>query len=147
MSDSTVGLLAVGAVCVCAAFLLVAWRKGRPFTTGDVFRASRLSSGNHLLPTQVAVTPTSVVQYTPQWLGHFEHSIHIAHIASVTIDTNLLFADLYIETSGGSAPVRCHGHHKRDAKRMKDLIEGYQSAYYSDPHAGALLPEPRSTDR
>jgi hypothetical protein len=33
---------------------------------GDVFRASRLSAGNHLFPTQVLITPTSVVQHTPR---------------------------------------------------------------------------------
>jgi len=114
---------------------LYAWRKGRPFGAGqgEVFRASRLSRGNHLFPTQVLITPTSVVHHTPQWIGKLEHSIHIAHIASVRIETNLLFSDVYIETSGGAAPVSCHGHFKGDAVRMKQLIEGYQSAYYRAP--------------
>jgi hypothetical protein len=35
-----------------------------------------------------------------------------------------------IETSGGASPVKCHGHHKKDAVRMKALIEQYQTAYY-----------------
>ena len=136
MPDSTYGLLLILALAIVAAGAWLVQRKGRPFTTGDVFRASRLSSGNHLLPTQVAITPTSVVQYTPQWIGHFEHSIHMAHVSSVGIDTHLLFADVYIETSGGTAPVQCHGHRKRDALRMKDLIEQYQSAYYRDRPGG-----------
>ena len=33
-------------------------------------------------------------------VGRREHSIHIAHVASVGIDTNLLFSDVLIETSG-----------------------------------------------
>lgn len=133
MADSnTAILLLVAALGVVAVGVLLVARKGRPFTTGDVFRTSRLSRGNHLLPTQVAITPTSVVQYTPQWIGHYEHSIHMAHVSSVGIDTHLLFADVYIETSGGSAPVRCHGHRKGDAIRMKNLVEQYQSAYYRD---------------
>jgi hypothetical protein len=112
---------------------LLAWwvtRKNRPFTTGDVFRASRWTRGNHLFPTQVAITPASVIQYTPQWIGREEESIHVAHVASVRIDTHLVFSDVIIETSGGSDPVRCHGHHKSDAIKMKDLIEQYQSAQY-----------------
>jgi hypothetical protein len=125
-------LLGVGIVVVGALALAVVL-KGRPFMKGDVFKASRLSTGNHLFPTQVAITPTSVVHYTPQWIGKLEQSIHIAHVASVSIDTHLLFSDVYIETSGGTDPITCHGHHKRDAVRMKELIERYQSAYFRAP--------------
>ena len=109
------------------------WRKGRRFSTGDVFRASRFSRGNRLFPTQVLITPSSVVHFTPEIFGKREQSIHIAHISSVSIDTDLLFSDVIIETSGGSTPVRCHGHHKKDAIRMKALIEQYQTAYYRRP--------------
>ena len=97
-----------------------------------MFRASRLSRGNHLFPTQVAITPTNVVHYTPQWIGRREQSIHMAHVASVEIDTNLFFSNVVIETSGGSEPVRCHGHRKRDAIEMKRLINEFQTAYYRD---------------
>ncbi len=118
---------------VTAVVVLVVWlaaRKGRPFTTGDVFRASRWSSGNRLFPTQVAVTRDSVVQYTPRWIGHHEEVIHIAHVASVKISAGALLSDLEIETSGGSDPIRCHGHRKADAVKIKSLIEQYQGAYY-----------------
>lgn len=121
----------VAALAVLVVVLLVViWRKGRPFAPGDVFRASRLSKGNHLFPTQVLISPTSVVHYTPEWFGRLEHSMHMAHVASVRIDTNLMFSDLYIETTGGASPIRCHGHKKADAIRMKDLIEKYQTDYY-----------------
>jgi len=113
-----------------AAALFWIWSKGRPFATGDVFRASRLSRGNRLFPTQVLITPTSVVQYTPRWIGRLEETIHMAHIASVKIETRMLLSDLLIETSGGSDPIVCHGHGKGDAARMKTLIEGYQTEYY-----------------
>ena len=120
------------AVAASAALLVIVWvwRKGRPFAPGDVFRASRMSSGNHLFPTQVLVSPTSVVQYTPRWIGKQEETIHMAHVASVKIDTGLLFSNVLIETSGGSAPVVCHGHRKADAVQMKTLIEKYQTDYY-----------------
>ena len=124
-------LAAVAAIAV----LVVVWisRKGRPFTSGDVFRASRLSSGNRLFPTQVAITPTSVVQFTPQWIGKLEETIHMAHVSSVKIDTGVMFSDVLIETSGGSHPIRCHGHRKQDAVQMKALIERYQTDYYRPP--------------
>ena len=124
--------LAVG-LMLAALPLIFVWFKGRPFSSGDVFRASRMSQGNRLFPTQVLITPSSVVHFTPEMFGRREQSIHIAHISSVSIDTNLMFSAVIIETSGGATPVRCHGHRKRDAVRMKQLIEEYQTAYYRRP--------------
>ena len=106
------------------------WYKGRPFAEGEIFRASRLSRGNRLFPTQVLITPTSVIHFTPEVVGRREQSIHMAHVASVSINTNFMFSDVIIETSGGATPVRCHGHKKKDAARMKALIEQHQTAYY-----------------
>src|SRR5712692_1445834 len=83
---AVVGLLAV-----------MVWRKGRPFAPGDVFRASRLSGGSHLFPTQVLITSSSVVQYKPRWIGRQEETIHMAHVASVKIDTRLMLSDVLIE--------------------------------------------------
>jgi hypothetical protein len=123
----------IAAIMVAAVILLlmtVIWRKGRPFAPGHVFRASRLSSGNRLFPTQVQITPTAIVHHTPRWFGRTEHSIHVAHVASVRVDTGVVFSDVYIETSGGASPVKCHGHRKRDALEMKRLIEQFQSTYY-----------------
>lgn len=120
--------IAGGALIVAA--VLFFWRKGRPIAGEHVFRASRFSRGNVLMPTQVAVTRTSVVHYQPEIVGGREHSMHIAHVASVMIDRNLLFSDVVIESSGGTGAVRCHGHKKADAIEMKRLIEQYQSEYY-----------------
>ena len=120
----------VAAAAVLGGVAWVVWRKGRSFAPGDVFHASRLSAGNHLFPTQVLISPTSIVQYSPRWIGRQEESIHMAHIASVKIDTKLLLSDVLIETTGGANPIRCHGHHKGDAVRMKALIERYQGDYY-----------------
>ncbi len=64
----------------------------------------------------------------------------MAHIASVKINTGMLLSDVLIETSGGASPIRCHGHHKGDAVRMKELIEQHQDAYYQA--AGRPGPEP-----
>jgi hypothetical protein len=121
----------LGGAGVLAVVLVVAIvMRGRQIAGEHVFRASRWSRGNHLFPTQVAITPESVVHHTPQWIGRREQSIHMAHVASVEVDTNLFFSNVVIETSGGSEPVRCYGHRKRDAVEMKRLINKYQSDYY-----------------
>lgn len=113
--------------------LLFVWfiaRKGRPLPGTHVFRASRLSKGNRLFPTQVVISESSVTHFTPQWIGKLEESIHISHVASIKIDTNIMFSDVVIETTGGHNPVICHGHSKGDAVAMKRLIEELQSAFY-----------------
>src|SRR5512140_1382421 len=132
--------LALGiVVAVLVVLAAVVWRKARPFAPGDLFRASRLSRGNRIFPTQVLITPTTVVQYTPRWFGRYEETIHMAHISSVRIDTGVLLSNVYIETSGGANPIACHGHRKHDASRMKQLIEGFQTAYY---RRGGATPAP-----
>lgn len=132
MTDANPLLLWVlaGALIVAALLLTAIVIRGRRMPGEHVFRASRWSRGNHLFPTQVAILPDSVVHYTPQWIGRREQSIHMAHVASVEVDTNLFFSNVVIETSGGSEPVRCYGHRKRDAVEMKRLINQYQSDYY-----------------
>lgn len=121
-------------------FLWLVWLRGRHFAPGAVFRASRFSRGNRLLPTQVLITPTSVVHYTPGWIGREEATIHISHVASVKIQTGVLLSDVFIETSGGVSPVRCHGHRKGDAIEMKELIERYQNEYYRSGARPAAAP-------
>ena len=95
---------AAAAVVVLALLGVWVWRRNRTFMPGEVFRASRISRGNRLFPTQVAITPTAVVQYKPRWFGKQEQSIHLAHVASVNIDTGVLLSNVLIETSGGSDP-------------------------------------------
>ena len=120
----------VGALILAVVLIAAIVMRGRRMPGEHVFRASRWSRGNHLFPTQVAILPDSVVHYTPQWIGRREQSIHMAHVASVEVDTNLFFSNVVIETSGGSEPVRCYGHRKHDAVEMKRLINKYQSDYY-----------------
>ena len=135
------GSAALWGVVVAAALVLLVvlffWFKGRRLPGPHVFRASRLSRGNVLFPTQVAVSQTSIVHYTPEFVGGREQSMHMAHVASVLVDRNLFFADVMIESSGGASPVRCHGHRKADAVEMKRLIEQFQSDYYR-ARGGAL---------
>ena len=123
--------LAAGVVFVLAMFVLIVARKGRRMPGEHVFQASRLSRGNRLLPAQVAITPDSITLYQPQWIGKMENSIHIAHVSSIKIDTNLLFSDVLIETTGGHHPIVCHGHTKGDAVKIKQLVEKLQSERYA----------------
>jgi hypothetical protein len=128
MDPLTIGLGLVVLVFVAAAWWLR--RKSGRISGDHVFLASRLSRGNRLFPTQVKITPTSVVHYTPQWFGQLEQTINIAHVASVKVDTDMLFAHVCIETTGGHNAIHCRGHRKGDAMEMKGLIERFQTDYY-----------------
>ena len=68
----------------------------------EVFKASRWTKGNHLFRTVIEVSDQSVVRRKRSWLTVNEMSIHLSRVASVRIDTGLLFADLLIESTGGS---------------------------------------------
>src|SRR5262245_38672506 len=137
MSWSTIGIYAAVIVAVVLA-ILIGWvaMKGRTLPGEHVFRASRFSKGNRVFPTQVTITPNSITLYKPQWLGKEEESIHMAHVASIRIDTHLFFADVFIESSGGQNPIACYGHRKSDAVQMKDLIEHTQTAHYKKTQMG-----------
>ncbi len=99
-------------------------------TPSRIFRASRFTSGNFWFPAEVEVSPTAVTLRKRRLIGKKEESIHIAHIASIKIDTHIFFSDIMIESSGGENPEVCHGHTKGDAIAMKDLVEQYQTEYY-----------------
>ena len=130
----TIALVVVLLIVALAGMHL--YRKSRPLAGPHVFIASRLTSGNRVFPTQVLISPTTVVHYTPHWIGRHEHSINIAHVASVRIDTKLLFSDVFIETTGGQSAIHCRGHRKADAVEMKRLIEQFQTDYYKSAPRG-----------
>ncbi|MCC7044223.1 MAG: hypothetical protein IT183_10185 [Acidobacteria bacterium] len=113
--------------------LLVLWyilRKGRRLPGTHVFRASRISKGNRIFPAQVVISESSITHLKPQWIGKHEESIHISHVASIRIDTNILYSDVFIESTGGQNPIECYGHSKREAIEIKRLVEQFQSAFY-----------------
>jgi predicted small integral membrane protein len=125
-------IVIVGGILALLA-IYIHWKNKR--VTGDyVFRASRMTRGNRIFPAQVIVTSGSVTVVKPQWIGKFEESAHIAHISSIQIDTNMVFSDVLIETTGGHNPMVCHGHTKGDAVKMKQVIEQFQSAYFKSSH-------------
>lgn len=94
--------------------------------TENVFTASRLTSGNHLFPVRIAVSPERVSRIKASLLGSSEESISLSKVASVSIQTGLLWADIRIDSTGGANPILSHGHRKADAQAIRDLIERFQ---------------------
>lgn len=94
----------------------------------ETFQASRWTSGNLFFPTIIEVSDKSVLRRKRAWFQTDEMSIGINKVASVHIHTGMIWSEILIESSGGTDPIRSHGHHKSDALRIKELIEGYQRA-------------------
>lgn len=95
----------------------------------EMFKASRWTRGNFLFPTVIEVTDKAVTRHKRSWLRTDEISISISKVASVHIQIGMLWADILIESSGGTDPMKSHGHKKADAQRIRELIEAAQAAF------------------
>lgn len=91
-----------------------------------VFAASRWTSGNLLFPVRIEINRDRVARIKPQLFSSNEESIAIPKVASVNIQTGLLWSDIRIDSAGGSNPIVSHGHRKDDARAIRDLIERFQ---------------------
>jgi hypothetical protein len=93
----------------------------------ETFTASRWTQGNFLFPTRLVVSPLRVSRVKSKWFGSNDESIAMSKVASVHISTGVLWAEIRIESTGGTDPITSHGHRKADAARIRDLIERYQA--------------------
>jgi hypothetical protein len=93
----------------------------------EIFQASRWTKGNFLFPTIIEVTDKAVVRRKRSWFSKDEISMSIFKVASVHIQTGMIWSKILIESSGGTDPLASHGHRKADAVRIKELIENYQA--------------------
>jgi hypothetical protein len=93
----------------------------------ETFSASRWTQGNFFFPTRLIVSPQRVSRVKSRLFGSNEESIAMSKIASVHISTGVFWSEIVIESTGGTDPITSHGHRKRDAQRIRDLIETYQA--------------------
>jgi hypothetical protein len=98
-----------------------------PVSAGESFTASRWTRGNVFFPTRIVVTPLHVSRVKRHLFGSTEESIAILQVASVEISTGIIWSEITIESTGGADPIASHGHRKRDAIRIRELIETYQA--------------------
>ena len=103
--------------------------------TGETFTASRLTRGNLFFPTRIVVSPLHVSRVKTRLFGSTEESIAIPQVASVEIANGMIWSEIRIESSGGADPITSHGHRKRDALRIRELIETHQADRGTGPSA------------
>jgi hypothetical protein len=99
-----------------------------PTSAGETFTASRWTRGNVFFPTRIVVTPLHVSRVKRRLFGSTEESIAILQVASVEISTGIIWSEITVESTGGADPIASHGHRKRDAIRIRELIESYQAS-------------------
>ncbi|HTR42845.1 MAG TPA: hypothetical protein VMH87_14625 [Pseudomonadales bacterium] len=92
----------------------------------EFFKASRWTRGNFLFPTVIEVTENAIIRHKRSWFSKDEISYSISKVASVHIKTGMIWSDILIESDGGGDPLKSHGHKKRDALRIRDLIQAAQ---------------------
>ncbi len=102
----------------------------------ETFKASRWTKGNRIFPTVIEVNDTSVVRRKRTLFTKNEVSMHLQRVASVRIETGLLWSDVLIESTGGTDAITSHGHRKVHALRIKELIEAAQSQHLKGPDEG-----------
>ena len=93
----------------------------------ETFSASRWTQGNFLFPTKLVISPQRVSRVKSRLFGSNEESIAMSKVASVHISTGVFWAEIVIESTGGTDPITSHGHRKKDAQHIRDLIEQYQA--------------------
>jgi len=98
----------------------------QPSAGGETFIASRWTRGNLFFPTRIVVSPLHVSRVKPRLFSKTEESIAISQVASVQIQTGMIWSRISIDSTGGTDPITSHGHRKRDALRVRELIETYQ---------------------
>jgi hypothetical protein len=92
----------------------------------ETFTASRWTKGNFFFPTKLVVSPQRVARVKSRLFGCNEESIPMSKVASVHINTGVFWSEIIVESTGGTDPITSHGHRKKDARRIRDLIETYQ---------------------
>jgi len=95
--------------------------------TPETFKASRWTRGNLIFPTRIVVSPLHVSRVKPRLFGTTDESIAISQVASVQIRTGVIWSEIRIDSTGGADPITSHGHRKKDAIRIRELIETYQA--------------------
>ena len=79
------------------------------------------------LSASYSILVARVARVKSRLFGSNEESIAMSKIASVHISTGVFWAEIVIESTGGTDPITSHGHRKADAQRVRDLIEAYQA--------------------
>ena len=88
-----------------------------------VYTANRISANHNVLfPDRIDINEERVIYYKGALIGYQTTVIQRDHISSVRLISNILFADLIIESSGGRR-IEVNGLSKADAREAYELLQ------------------------
>jgi len=87
-----------------------------------IFTATRLYPDNILFPDRLEIDDLNVTHYKGNFFGYQSTVIARKNIASVLINSHIVFADIVIETIGGKRIVAT-GFMKVDARSIVGLLK------------------------
>jgi hypothetical protein len=91
------------------------------------FKASRLSEGNKVFPTEVNLEETSVEIKTPGLFSGDSKYLNYQDITAIEVDTPMIgFCTIRLFLNGNKIEV--HGFSKADVKEIRKLIDEKRSA-------------------
>jgi hypothetical protein len=93
------------------------------------FISSRWTAGNLCFPDMLTLDNDAIIYKKSAIVGSKEEHINYKSVASVKLKNGMIFADLIIETSGGSQSIVIQGLSKQDAQRASELIRRVQDAH------------------
>ena len=89
------------------------------------FTANRISANHNILfPDRVDIDDNNVIYYKGAIIGYQTIVIPRSSISSVRLLSNILFADIIVESSGGRR-MEINGLSKRDAREIYRLLQYY----------------------
>ena len=87
------------------------------------FIASRISADHNVLfPDRIDIEEERIVYHKGALIGYQLTVIPRTSISSVRLNSNILFADIIIESSGGRR-IEINGLSKRDAREIYELLQ------------------------
>lgn len=87
------------------------------------FIASRISANHNILfPDRIDIEDDRVVYYKGALIGYQSTVISRSSISSVRLISNILFADIIIESQGGRR-LEINGLSKSDAREIYELLQ------------------------
>ena len=88
-----------------------------------IYTASRISANHNVLfPDKISVDNDRIVYYKGALIGYQTTVIQRSSISSVRLLSNILFADIIIESRGGRKVV-INGLSKSDARDIYELLQ------------------------
>ena len=93
----------------------------------QTYQSSRWTSGNFLYPDTITLAEDGIHFTKRRLFGSNEEHLNYRAVSSIKVSSSMFFANICIETSGGSQPVVVQGIGKKAAKEIREIVRQRQT--------------------